>query len=107
MLKDVLGAVSGSKIDEVEIISTGSRDEIVKEAQLNGALDVTSTLKVDVREDERGLNEVLNEAITEEKEPALIIMADVPLATPESINEIIEHEVVIAPGEIEVQTRYS
>jgi len=105
MLKDVLGAVSGSKIDEVEIISTGSRDEIVKEAQLNGALDVT--LKVDVREDERGLNEVLNEAITEEKEPVLIIMADVPLATPESINEIIEHEVVIAPGEIEVQTRYS
>lgn len=100
MLKDVLVALSESKIDEVEIITTGSRDEIEKEAQLNGALDLTSTLKVSVREDERGLNEVLNEAITEEKEPTLILMADVPLTTPESINEIIEHEevVVIVPG---------
>lgn len=100
MLKDVLVALSESKIDEVEIITTGSRDEIEKEAQLNGALDLTSTLKVSVREDERGLNEVLNEAITEEKEPTLILMADVPLTTPESINEIIKHEevVVIVPG---------
>lgn len=102
MLKDVLTALSHSKIDEVEIISTSSfdGDGLAKEAQLNGALDLTSTLKLSVREDERGLNEVLNEVITKEKEPVLIIMADVPLATPESINEIIEHEeeVVIAPG---------
>jgi len=100
MLKDVLVALSESKIEEVEIISTSSWAGIVKEAQLNGALDLTSTLKVNVRVDERGLNEVLNEAITEEKEPALIIMADVPLTTPESINEILEHEeeVVIVPG---------
>jgi len=100
MLKDVLVALSYSKIEEVVIISTSSCDGIVKEAQLNGALDLTSTLKVDVREDERGLNEVLNEAIAEEREPALIIMADVPLTTPESINKILEHEeeVVIVPG---------
>jgi 2-phospho-L-lactate guanylyltransferase len=97
MLKDVLVALSESKIDEVEIISTGSRNEIIKEAPLNGA---NATLTVSVIEDERGLNEVLNETITEEKEPVLIIMADVPLTTPESINEIIEHEeeVVIVPG---------
>ena len=102
MLKDVLAALSYSKIEDVEIITTSSLDGdgIAKEARLNGALDLTSTLKVSVREDERGLNEVLNEAITEEKEPALIIMADVPLTTPESINKIIEHEeeVVIVPG---------
>ncbi len=102
MLKDVLAALSESKIEEVEIISTSSLDGdgLAKEAQLNGALDLTSTLKVDVREDERGLNEVLNEAITEEKEPVLIIMADVPLTTPENINKILEHveEVVIVPG---------
>jgi 2-phospho-L-lactate guanylyltransferase len=57
-------------------------------------------LKLSVREDGRGLNEVLNEEIKDEKEPVLIIMADVPLATPESINKIIcrEEDVVIAPG---------
>lgn len=97
MLKDVLVALSESKIEEAEIISTCSMDGLAKEARLNGA---KATLAVSVREDERGLNEVLNETITEEKEPVLIIMADVPLTTPESINEIIEHkeEVVIVPG---------
>jgi 2-phospho-L-lactate guanylyltransferase len=100
MLKDVLAALLQSKIEEAEIISTSSLDEngLVKEAQVNGA---TAMLTVSVREDERGLNEVLNEVIADEREPVLIIMADVPLTTPESINEIIEHkeaEVVIAPG---------
>ena len=100
MLKDVLAALSYSEIEEVEIISTSSLDGdgLVKEAQLNGA---KATLTVSVREDERGLNEVLNEIIADEKEPVLIIMADVPLTTPESINEILEHEeaeVVIVPG---------
>ena len=98
MLKDVLGVVSGSKIEEVEIISTCSKDEIMEELKLNTGLK--SRLKLTVREDRRGLNEVLNDLITREKEPVLIIMADIPLVTPQSINEIIEHEeeVVIAPG---------
>lgn len=98
MLKDVLGAVSGSKIEEVEVLSTSSKDEIIKELKLNFGLK--STLKLTVREDARELNEVLNDVITKEKEPVLIIMADLPLATSQSINEIIEHEeeVVIAPG---------
>jgi len=92
MLKDVLVAVSGSKIDDVEVISTGS------------VLDLKSELKVDVIADERGLNEVLNEVIIKEREPLLILMADIPLTTPRSINEIIAHDeekdvdVVIVPG---------
>jgi len=99
MLKDVLVALSKSRIEEVAIISTGSWEDILTEARLDGG-ELESTLKVSVREDERGLNEVLNEAIREEKEPVLILMADLPLATPESINEIIGHEeeVAIAPG---------
>lgn len=102
MLKDVLVALSESEIEDVEIISRCSQGGVAEEAQVNGALDLISKskLRVDVKEDERGLNEVLNDAITKEKEPVLILMADLPLATPESINEIIEHEkdVVIVPG---------
>jgi len=92
MLKDVLVALSGSEIEEARIISTCSNS--------NFELDVKPELKLTVREDERGLNEVLNEVIREEKEPVLIIMADIPLATPESINELVrrEEDVVIAPG---------
>jgi 2-phospho-L-lactate guanylyltransferase len=43
---------------------------------------------------------MLNELLTREEEPMLIIMADIPLATPETINEIIRHEedVVVMPG---------
>lgn len=102
MLRDVLTALSNSKVDEVEIISTGSRDELaeevnVAEIQRNAA---PATFTVSVREDARGLNEALNDAIAHETEPVLILMADLPLTTPESINGIIEHteEVVIAPG---------
>ncbi len=95
MLRDVLVALSESEIEEVEIISTcSSGGEMIEE------LKSDLKLKLTVREDERGLNEVLNEVIKEENEPVLIIMADIPLAMSESINELIEHEedVVIAPG---------
>jgi len=99
MLKDVLAALSKSEIEEAEIISTGS-EEIMEE--LKSGLDSHARwkLKLSAREDGRGLNAVLNEVLREEKEPVLIIMADIPLATPESINEIVGHEedVVIAPG---------
>ncbi len=110
MLKDVLIALSESKIEEAEIISTCSEEGLREELKLKSGLDSDSDsdseldlkpkLKLTVREDKRGLNEVLNEVIKEEKSPLLIIMADIPLATPESINEIIEHkdDVVIAPG---------
>ena len=102
MLKDVLTALSNSEVNTVEIISTGSWDAIaeevnVAEIEANAAL---ATLTIRVREDARGLNETLNDAIANETEPVLILMADLPLTTPESINGIIarEEEVVIAPG---------
>ncbi len=95
MLKDVLVALSESKIEEVVIISTCSKEELLNELQLE-----LRNLKLTVRVDEKGLNEVLNEVITDEKASRLILMADIPLVTPESINELIGHEadVVIAPG---------
>ena len=106
MLGDVLVALSESEIEEVEVISTCSEEQIKEDLKLglklNSELESKSdlNLKLSVREDGRGLNEVLNEEIKDEKEPVLIIMADVPLATPESINEIVGHEedVVITPG---------
>jgi 2-phospho-L-lactate guanylyltransferase len=106
MLGDVLVALSESEIEEVEIISTCSEEQIKEDLnrglKLNLELESKSdlNLKLTVREDGRGLNEVLNEEIKDEREPVLIIMADVPLATPESINEIIsrEEDVVITPG---------
>jgi len=108
MLGDVLVALSESEIEEVEIISTCSEEQIKEDLNRGLKLNLESELKSDlnlnlrltVREDGRGLNEVLNEEIKDKKEPVLIIMADVPLATPESINEIAsrEEDVVITPG---------
>jgi 2-phospho-L-lactate guanylyltransferase len=97
MLKDVLRAVASSAIDEIEIIATGVGDEEVREAARAGAV---SAIAVTVRQDDRELNEVLNDVLARERKPILIVMADVPLATPESINRIIAHEaeVVIVPG---------
>ena len=95
MLRDVLVALSESKIEEVEIISRCSKEELLNALKLE-----LRNLKLTVRVDEKGLNEVLNEVIQDEKDPRLIIMADIPLVTPESINELIGYEadVVIAPG---------
>ena len=97
MLKDVLAALSKSKIHDVEIITTGSLDELAKEVSVNAT---KTTLTVRVRHDDRGLNEALNDVLAKEREPVLILMADVPLTTPKSINELSEHdeEVVIVPG---------
>jgi 2-phospho-L-lactate guanylyltransferase len=102
MLKDVLTALSNSEVNTVEIISTGSWDAIAEEVNVAEieANAAPATLTVRVREDARGLNETLNAVLPREKEPVLILMADLPLTTPESINGIIaqEEEVVIVPG---------
>ena len=100
MLGDVLVALSESEIEEAEIISMCSEEQIKEDLNRRLGLKSNLNLKLSVREDGRGLNEVLNEEIKDEKEPVLIIMADVPLATSESIDKIIsrEEDVVIAPG---------
>ncbi len=97
MLTDVLAALSESEIGKIEIITTCTRDELIGELKLSHR-DLKS--KLSVRTDARGLNEMLNELLTREEEPMLIIMADIPLATPETINEIIRHDedVVVMPG---------
>jgi len=51
-----------------------------------------------VRED--GLNDALNWAFSLAREPVLVIMADLPLATPDSIRRVLEtdSDVAIVPG---------
>lgn len=97
MLKDVLRAVANSAIEELEIIATGVEAEQVRAAAR--ATEVNSSA-LTVQQDDRELNEVLNEVLARERAPLLLLMADVPLVTPESINRIIAHdeEVVIVPG---------
>lgn len=106
MLTDVLVALSESEIEEVGIISTCSEEELIEDLRSNPGFDSNSELGIKqklnltVREDGKGLNEVLNEVIKEEKVPLLILMADLPLVTSSSINKLIEQEgdIVIAPG---------
>ena len=98
MLMDVLDALACSEVGgEIGIITTSTRDELIEE------LDIPQrawSTKLSVREDGRGLDEVLNELLNAEREPILIIMADIPLVTSESINRIFLHEedVVVMPG---------
>jgi 2-phospho-L-lactate guanylyltransferase len=97
MFKDVLRAVASSAIEEIEIIATGVEAEQVRAAARAAAVNFSA---LTVRQDDRELNEVLNEVLSRERAPILIVMADVPLVTAESINRIIAHdeEVVIVPG---------
>lgn len=47
-----------------------------------------------------GLNETMNALLSGQKGPVLIIMADLPLATPQAVMQLISsrHEIAIAPG---------
>jgi 2-phospho-L-lactate guanylyltransferase len=53
-----------------------------------------------VEEDPRGLNESLNEILVATPGPLLIIMADVPLASPEAIRRVLDStsDVALVPG---------
>ncbi|MFZ2070707.1 MAG: 2-phospho-L-lactate guanylyltransferase [Halobacteriota archaeon] len=97
MLTDVLTALSESEVGKIEVIITCTRNEL-----LNGLKTSHRDLKskLSIREDGRELNELLNGVISAEKEPVLIIMADIPLATAEAINELLRHDedVVVMPG---------
>ena len=97
MLKDVLRALASSAIDELEIITTGVEPEQVRAVARAAAVNSSA---LTIWQDDRELNEVLNEVLAREGAPLLLLMADVPLVTPESINRIIAHDeaVVIVPG---------
>ncbi len=89
MLKDVLTALSRSMIDRIEILATGG-----------GFVEELKVRDIEVRYDDRDLNDALNTAISVQDQPVLIIMADIPLVTPESINEMINRneDVIVSPG---------
>jgi len=96
MLRDVLVTLGRSTIREVEIITTATSADLMTVAEQHDA----SNMRITMREDTRGLNDALNDLLADELEPVLIVMADIPLALPATINEIVAHpeEVVIAPG---------
>ncbi|MDD1719802.1 MAG: 2-phospho-L-lactate guanylyltransferase [Methanoregulaceae archaeon] len=83
MLDDVITAVRGTGCD-ICVLSTSSY----------------SRPGTRVVVDERGLNESLNDFIASSSDPVLVIMADLPLATPEAVNDMLQREgdVVFAPG---------
>ncbi len=89
MLNDVLTALSKSAIDEIEILATG-----------DGFTEELKVEHTEVRYDDRELNDALNTAIASQNQPILIIMADIPLVTPASINEMIrrKEDVIVSPG---------
>jgi 2-phospho-L-lactate guanylyltransferase len=96
MLRDVLATLARSTIREVEIITTAASADLIAVTKQQVASDMSIT----VREDTRDLNDALNDLLADEIEPILIVMADIPLALPATINEIVAHpeEVVIVPG---------
>ena len=96
MLKDVLTALARSTIRKVEIITTAASADLIAMTEQQAVSDMSIT----VREDSRELNDALNELLADEIEPILIVMADIPLALPATINEIVAHpeDVVIVPG---------
>ncbi|MGC9443390.1 MAG: 2-phospho-L-lactate guanylyltransferase [Candidatus Methanospirareceae archaeon] len=96
MLRDVLATLARSTIREVEIITTATSADLITVTEQHSAANISIT----AHEDTRDLNDALNELLADEREPVLIVMADIPLALPATINEIVAHpeEVVIVPG---------
>lgn len=86
MLADVLGAIRGAGRDP-EVLSTAP-------------IEVDAPVTVDDRALTPAVNAVLAEAKTEAGEPLAVVMADLPLATPESLTTLFETpgDVVLAPG---------
>lgn len=86
MLSDVLDAV----------MATGHEPEVISTAPVNCAVPVTI--------DDRGLDPLINDLLAStvdgDEEALAVVMADLPLVTPESIERLFapEADVVLAPG---------
>ncbi|MFB6223987.1 MAG: 2-phospho-L-lactate guanylyltransferase [Haloarcula sp.] len=86
MLSDVLDAV----------MATGHEPEVISTAPVNCAVPVTI--------DDRGLDPLINDLLAStvdgDEETLAVVMADLPLVTPESIERLFapEADVVLAPG---------
>ncbi len=101
MLCDVLIALSGSLVDEVEILSTGGAEELMDDLRSTLSEDLALMgMDIEVMVDMKPLNDALNGVIARCEQPVLIMMADIPLVTPESINAMVERseDIVVSPG---------
>ncbi|HJH32137.1 MAG TPA: 2-phospho-L-lactate guanylyltransferase [Methanosarcinaceae archaeon] len=87
MLKDVVDTLSKAGVDEIDILTTS-------------IYSVPDDIEANVIVSELGLNEVLNTYLKKTNEPVLIIMADMPLVTPQHICEITtsDKDITIVPG---------
>lgn len=87
MLRDVVGCLQKAGVENIDVLTTPD----------NG---VPEDLQVNVIPDKHDLNEAINGYLGREKEPVLIIMADIPLVKTENIKELISRpeDVVIVPG---------
>ncbi|MDI9393930.1 MAG: 2-phospho-L-lactate guanylyltransferase [Euryarchaeota archaeon] len=87
MLNQVIDCITEAVIENVDILSpSGYGLEAMKKAR--------------VLLDEKDLNEALNSYLEEEDGPVLIVMADLPLLSPEHVKEITstEKDICIVPG---------
>ena len=87
MLKDVIESLKVAGIQTIDILTPLP-------------YEVENESGVSVIEDKADLNEALNYYLKNQKEPVLIIMADLPLVKPQHIMDIIasDEDVVIVPG---------
>ncbi len=94
MLRDVLFTLSRTGVKRATIVCT-TDERGVMESYLG---DIK--IEKDFIFDKRGLNEAINEIISNNKSSLLILMSDLPLIRTQDIEEIISYDedVVIAPG---------
>ncbi len=87
MLRDVVKSLQDAGIKKIDILTTPS----------NG---VPHDLDVNIIFSEYDLNEAINEYLETVHEPVIIIMADLPMVTPEHIVDIsnVAEDVTIVPG---------
>ncbi len=87
MLKDVIENLKGAGITSIDILTPSPKE-------------IQDEFGVSVIKDEADLNEALNNYLESQKEPVLIIMADLPLVKSQHIRDIIssDEDVVIVPG---------
>ncbi|MHC1754904.1 MAG: 2-phospho-L-lactate guanylyltransferase [Methanosarcina sp.] len=87
MLNQVIDSLKEAGVEKIDILSPS----------VYGLEGVT---KVRVLLDEKDLNEALNRYLEEAEEPVLIVMADLPLLSPDHIKEITstKKDICIVPG---------
>lgn len=81
MLKDVFNTLRSAGIENIDVLTT-SRASIAPD------------LDVGIIENEKGLNEAINQYLASIDEPVLIAMADLPLLAPCQVMDITENRLM-------------